>query len=55
MATKTETPMAIYEPKFGMFRVKCPTCWRTIYHADREEVERCINVHAEKCDRRGTI
>jgi hypothetical protein len=53
---RTETaPLAIYEPKFGMFKVKCPTCWRTIYHQDRDEVERCIDLHAAKCDRKGIV
>lgn len=55
MTTKPEIPMAIYEPRFSVFKVKCPTCWRTIYHADRDEVERCIAVHMTKCDRKGIV
>ena len=36
---KQEAPLAIWEPRFSTFKVKCPTCWRTLYHDDRDYVE----------------
>lgn len=57
MATKVKqaTPLAIWEPRFSTFKVKCPTCWRTLYHNDRDYLERCIEVHMPKCDRSGIV